>query len=273
MSDFIFRLPIYDRFTLPIQRQIINWLQVTSGQRVLDAGCGEGAFALLMAEAGCRVEALDDSQEALDSASPLFANTSFASHITVHKGDLHHLSFENATFDLVWCSRVLHHTPDHILAAKELVRVLKPGGRLAIREGGVPLRILPFDTGFGEPGLQDRIQVANNRWFAAMQRDTLDKLPYPYGWTRLLREAGLEQVTVRTFALDALPPFEADTAEWIVRQLRRPLERDEYGQFLSADDQYTLKLLTDPTSPQYVINRDDLHIQMGESVYLGYKLV
>jgi ubiquinone/menaquinone biosynthesis C-methylase UbiE len=272
-STYLSALPTYDRFTLPILRQMIDWLALTPGQRALDAGCGEGAFALLMAEAGAQVDALDESQEELDKAVQLLAGTTYAGRVTFHKADIHQLPFDEAAFDLVWCSRVLHHTPDHIKAVRELTRVIKPGGRLAVREGGLPLRILPFDVSVGEPGLQDRIQVANNRWFAAMQQATLGKSPFPYGWTRLLREAGLERVTARTFVLDAFPPFEPEVANWFVHQLRRPLERDEYGEFLSADDQYTVKLLTEPDSPHYIINRDDLHVQMGESIYLGYKPV
>ncbi len=134
------------------------------------------------------------------------------------------------------------------------------------------MRILPFDSGIGEPGLQDRIQVANNQWFTAMQRDTLGKLPFPYGWTYLMREIGIEQITARTFMLDAFPPFESAVSEWLARQLRRPLERTEYGHFLSTDDQEVLNRLTDPASPDYVIRRADLHIQIGESVYQGQKL-
>lgn len=270
-TSYLQRLEPYDRFTLPIQRQIIDWLALKSGMRTLDAGCGPGSFALLMAEAGCQVDAVDEDQGEVDKARQLLESTVYAAKVIFQQADLHTLPFDDNVFDLVWCSRVIHHVPDYVKAARELRRVLKPGGRLVIREGGLPLRMLPFDVGLGEPGLQDRLRIADSRWFAAMQRDTLGKMPYPHGWLQLLKEVELEQITARTFVMDELPPFTSDTADLLLRFLKRPIERDEYGQFLEPDDLQVVKQLTDPTSPQYFLKRDDIHAQMGDSVYLGYK--
>jgi SAM-dependent methyltransferase len=269
--SYIQRLEPYDRFTLPIQRQIVDWLAFAPGTRVLDAGCGPGCFALLMAEAGCQVDAVDADQGEVDKARQLLESTPYAAQVTCQQADLHTLPFEDGTFDVVWCSRVIHHVPDYVTAARELRRVLKPGGRLVLREGGLPLRMLPFDLGIGEPGLQDRLRIADSRWFAAMQRDTLGKLPYPHGWLKVLKEVELEQITARTFVMDELPPFTPDTADLLLRFLKRPIERDEYGQFLSPDDVQLVNQLADPASPRYFLKRDDIHAQMGDSVYAGYK--
>lgn len=265
------RLEAYDRFTLPLQRQIIDWLGLAAGMHTLDAGCGPGCFALLMAEAGCEVEGVDADADEVEKARQLLFSTAYATRATFQQADLHTLPFDDETFDVVWCSRVIHHVPDYVKAALELRRVLKPGGRLLIREGGIPLRMLPFDIGMGEPGLQDRLHSANNRWFTAMQRDTLGKLPYPHGWLHLLKEIGLGQITARTLIMDVLPPFTEDTAAVLLRFLKRPLERVEYGQFLEVADVDLLNQLTDSANSHYVLNRSDLHAQMGDTVYVGFK--
>ncbi|MBM3451039.1 MAG: class I SAM-dependent methyltransferase [Armatimonadetes bacterium] len=189
----------------------------------------------------------------------------------VHHGDVLALPFADGAFDVVWCSRVLHHVRRPVDAAPELLRVTRAGGTLAIREGGVRPRMLPFDIGIGEPGLEDRMEAVWARWFAAMQRDTLGGLPHPHGWTRLLREAGAANVRARTFITDALPPFSAEAERWLAKQLRRALDWDRgpYGPFLDDADRATLTTISDPTSPHYALRRDDLHVVLGDSVYAG----
>lgn len=265
-------LSLYDRFSLPIQRQIITWLGLTPNMHTLDAGCGAGGFSLLMAEAGCQVSALDASQEALDEAIQLFSHTAFTANF--QQGSVLQLPYENAQFDLVWCSFVIHHVEDEIAAVREIRRVLKPGGKLALREGGLPLRFLPFDIEIGESGLQDRLRVADNRWFVAMRQATMpDWIPYPYGWNRLLRDGGFENVTTRTFLMEYLSPFGEVQNEMLLYTLQRWLGRDEEHNhtLLNDVDRATLKALLQPESGNYILDRDDLHVQIGQSVYIGQK--
>lgn len=260
-----------DRFTLPMLQDIVTWLGIGPGMRLLDAGCGPGTFAALAADAGAEVVAVDVNSEVLEKAREQAARLGVQERIRFETASLLDLPFDAEQFDLIWVSMVLHHIDDPVAAVTELRRILKPGGRLAIREGGLPLRLIPFDIGLGEPGLQDRLKVASNQWFAAMQRDTLGGLPYPYGWARLLRDGGFEAVTAKSFALDALPPFEPWTLELLIRQMRHSIERTEYGAFLSAEDWALVESLTDPANPNALHHRDDLHAQQADSVYVGVK--
>jgi hypothetical protein len=107
-----------------------------------------------------------------------------------------------------------------------------------------------------------------------MLADTLaDEVPYPHGWPRLLRDGGFSHVMARTFPIDALAPLDQAQADLVVHLLTRTLQRDQeqYGPLLDSEDRETLRKLTDPDDPAFVLRRDDLHLCAGVSVYLGQK--
>jgi SAM-dependent methyltransferase len=272
--SYLDQLDFYDHVERGIIEPIVAWLCDGRALTVLDAGCGEGAPAMAFAEAGCSVTAVDVDSPSLETARHLLAATPFADRVKISEENILQLPFEDNQFDLVWCSYILHHIEDKLAAAREIRRVLKPGGRFAIREGGLPLQMLPFDLGLGEPGLQGRLHVADDKWFAAMVKDTMpDEVPFPYGWLKLLMDTDFSDLTAKTFTLDLLPPFDAAQSEFIVYRLRRVLERDQeaYGPFLSDEDCETLKQLLDPQSPHYILKRTDLHVRYGVCVYVGQK--
>ncbi len=99
--------------------------------RVLDAGGGVGRIAIPLAEKGLRVTLLDISKTALKLAKRRAKRKGVENLIEFVEGDVCELEFEDNTFDLVLALRdVVNYAYDRKKAAKELVRVLKPGGYL-----------------------------------------------------------------------------------------------------------------------------------------------
>jgi SAM-dependent methyltransferase len=103
------------------------------GDRLLDVGCGTGdvvrALAGLVGAHGT-VVGIEPSATMLDEAR---RRTGESSHnVEFRSGDIARLDFDDATFDGVTCERVFQHldTPDAALA--ELVRVIRPGGRIVV---------------------------------------------------------------------------------------------------------------------------------------------
>ena len=88
-------------------------------QAVLDAGCGEGWFARLVAAP--RVECIDLSPAAVAAAR--------AQGLSARVADIQDLPFDVGEFDVVACHWVLYHVPDVERGLRELARVLRPGGR------------------------------------------------------------------------------------------------------------------------------------------------
>ena len=107
--------------------------------KVLDLGCGFGRHAFEAARRGASVVALDAGTDEVLGVAATFAAMVQAGelstdslHANVVQGDAHQLPFPDATFDRVICSEVLEHIPDDVSAMRELNRVLRPGGTMAI---------------------------------------------------------------------------------------------------------------------------------------------
>ena len=264
-----------DAFYGIVYRQIADWLNISPGAKALEAGSGAGGFTELLAGAvgpEGTVAALDVTPELLQTAKERVEKSPVKDRASYHEGDIEHLPFEDGRFDLVWSSHTIHHLPDQLAGVKELRRVLKPGGRLALREGGLRPRFLPIDTGIGQPGLEDRLDVAFEAWFHTHVRGGEGVVAYPFGWTRLLRDAGMAKVTAKSFMLEVLPPLQPFQVEHMTGLLSRWVESDERRGFVSQEDAETINNLIDPESPQYAFHRQDLHYMEGVTVYLGEAL-
>jgi SAM-dependent methyltransferase len=113
-------------------------LGVRPGDLLLDLGCGFGRHAYEGYRRGARVVALDYSDTELKEVRQVFAAMVAAGEgpadgmATEVNGDATGLPFPDATFDRVIASEVLEHIDDDGRAARELARVLKPGGTLAV---------------------------------------------------------------------------------------------------------------------------------------------
>ena len=146
----------------------------------------------------------------------------------------------DAAADIVWTSHVLHHLGDQQAAVAQVATLVRPGGLLAVVEGGLPTRTLPRDIGIGRPGLEARLDVANTAWFAAMRDDLPDTTPVVEHWPRLLTDAGLELVGSRTFLLDQPAPLDASAREYVERRFADT--REHLDEWLDPEDRTTLDL-------------------------------
>jgi SAM-dependent methyltransferase len=113
-------------------------LGVQAGDRLLDLGCGFGRHAFEAARRGAAVVALDAGPEEVAQVrgtlgAMVEAGELAADHpATAVQGDALALPFPDGTFDRVIASEVLEHIPDDVAAMKELARVLRPGGTMAV---------------------------------------------------------------------------------------------------------------------------------------------
>jgi SAM-dependent methyltransferase len=114
-------------------------LGLVAGDLLLDLGCGFGRHAYEAARRGADVVALDAGRDEVDGVSATFAAMAEAGELAeglarvgTVQGDGLRLPFADATFDRVICSEVLEHLPDDRGAMRELARVLRPFGTMAV---------------------------------------------------------------------------------------------------------------------------------------------
>jgi len=113
--------------------QLVDLLDITSDHHVLDAGSGVGGTARFVADGrGCRITAVDLTDEYCETARWLNRLVGLDDRISVRQADVTALPFADATFDMVFSQHVQMNVADKQRMYAEARRVLADGGRLAL---------------------------------------------------------------------------------------------------------------------------------------------
>ncbi|MET8294355.1 MULTISPECIES: methyltransferase domain-containing protein [unclassified Streptomyces] len=111
--------------------------ELRPGMRLLDVGCGPGTITADLAELvgpGGRVTAVDAAPDVLDQAAAYAAERGLEGAVDFAVADVHALEFPDDTFDVVHAHQVLQHVGDPVRALREMRRVCRPGGIVAVRD-------------------------------------------------------------------------------------------------------------------------------------------
>lgn len=105
-----------------------------NGKNILDFGCGNGWLSVVLAKMGANVSGFDISEEAVRVASSMadYNDVGKSTHFQVGSG--YDTGFPDQSFELVIGQAILHHLGDKESLARELNRVLKPGGKAVFYE-------------------------------------------------------------------------------------------------------------------------------------------
>ena len=137
LFDFVAAVAVRDG---AIKQRVLAGAAIASGEQVLDAGCGTGTLAVAAARAapGVRVTGLDADASILVRARR--KATGAGLEIGFDEGRSTALPYTDASFDLVLSTLFFHHLRDDAKrkTAAELVRVLRPGGRVVVGDLGRP---------------------------------------------------------------------------------------------------------------------------------------
>jgi ubiquinone/menaquinone biosynthesis C-methylase UbiE len=169
----------------------LGLLDIATGERVLDVGCGSGAvtrdIAKRVGNQGLAV-GLDPSPALLSIARTLAQDAGLGDRVEFREGNALRLPFPEASFDAVVCATVLSHIPKGESAIPELTRVLRPGGRLGVFDFDADMTLFTHP----DRTLTRRIVAAASD---AMAVDgwLVRRLPFLFG------RAGITDVRVRGF--------------------------------------------------------------------------
>ena len=194
------------------RRALVGALAPPPGARVLDVATGTGMVAaeLLARAASCTVVGLDQSAEMLSAARARFAGeeSEIGQRVELVEGEAEALPFADASFDALTFTYLLRYVDDPAATIRELARVVRPGGRIASLEFGVP-PLLParaawrIYTAIGLPTLG---RIASREWAEVGRflgpsiRGFYERHPL----ARIVdywRQAGLQDVRVRRMSL------------------------------------------------------------------------
>lgn len=237
----------------------------------VDVGCGgAGMTKALAAALGAtgRAVGVDAEPAILEAARAAVPEAEFM-RVDLD-GDLADLRAAlGAPADLVWASASVHHAGDQQAAVDALANLLGPGGRLALAEGGLPSRFLPWDLGVGVTGLEVRLDAAQDRWFAGMRAALPQSTPMPYGWTEALRRAGLIDVSTSTTLLERPVPLSDTDRQRVLDRLAHRVEHLRPAGLLDPEDLAAWDRLLDPDDEAWLGRRADLYWLEARSVHIG----
>ncbi len=241
---------------------------------IVDVGCGAGGMSVLFADelaaAGARIVLVDATEQLLAEARRVVvAAAGDKATIEIVHADVadNGLTDKLPPADLVWASRVIHHLPDQQAALDTLARLARPGGVVAISEGGLDFNCLPWDLGIGRPGLEGRLLAARGEWFAEMRAGIPGAVSMPYGWNTALQQAGLDAVDSFGVLIHHPAPGPELLREFVVERVR--WFADVAGDRLASDDRETAAALLDPANPAFLGARQDLFLLGVKTIHCG----
>lgn len=266
------RLHAVDALTSESQRELAIRLLAPHTRTVIDVGSGAGGMSAAFAEAMPEgsVVLVDAVPELLDAAAQ---RVRAAAGQRVEVRTVQADAADDALLDLVppadlvFASAVVHHLPDQQRGVERLAALTGPGGRLALVEGGLEQRCLPWDVGIGEPGLQERLSAARDEWFRRMRAGIDGAVRLPVGWNRAMTDAGLIDVESFSYLVDHPAPPTDRVRDAVLRWLS--WLREIVADWASDADLETVDRLLDPDGPHYVGGRDDVFLLTAHTVYVG----
>jgi ubiquinone/menaquinone biosynthesis C-methylase UbiE len=244
-------------------RSAIQALKPPSGSRGLDAGCGIGSNTLLLSEAvgpDGHVIGLDLSSEFLVIARKIAETSGLSEQFSFQEGDVNHLPFDGDAFDWALSVDCVGYAPlEPLPLVKELARVVKPGGSVAIL-GWSSQQLLP-----GYPLLEARLN-ATSSGIAPFTKGKRPELHFlrALGW---FNEAGLKELGANTFSGEIHAPLSDDIRSALISlfQMRWGEPQSESPQ----EDWEEYQRLIQPESPDFILRVPDYYAFFTYSLFQG----
>lgn len=229
----------------------------------MDAGCGIGLQCRLLAEEvgpSGHVTGLDVSAEMLAYGRKMVDEAGMSGQVSFREGDVASLPFDTNTFDWAWSADCVGYAPmEPLPLLRELARVVKPGGTVAIAAWSSE-KVLP-----GYPRLEARLGAtpAGIAPFSHGKRPELHFLR-ALGW---FRQLGMEESKARTLADSVCGPLNDDTRNALLAlfDMRWPNASAE----LSSCDLAEFQRLCLPDSPDFILNVPDYHAFFTYTMFWG----
>jgi demethylmenaquinone methyltransferase/2-methoxy-6-polyprenyl-1,4-benzoquinol methylase len=205
--------PTYDRYARLFsfgqdprwRRFLVSRVEVGPDDTVLDVATGTAAVAIeLVRRTGCRVVGLDQSREMLATGRRRIHDAGLDDRIELVEGTAERLPYPDAAFDALTFTYLLRYVHDPAATMRELARVVRPGGTVAMLEFGVPRgpARLAWEL-YVRAGLPALGTVVSPGWrrVGSFLGDSIRSFHSRYDVVELWRTAGIEDVRSRRLSL------------------------------------------------------------------------
>lgn len=130
------RRKIYAAYGYDLERERLAVVEAAGplAGLILEAGTGKGHLAVTLARLGHRLVSFDLSEEQLAAARENLESNGLADLVELRCENGESLSFADGSFDLIFSVNMVHHLENPFRVIRELIRVLKPSGRLVVSD-------------------------------------------------------------------------------------------------------------------------------------------
>lgn len=259
---------LYNQFMEPALRSAITTFAPTPGSVGLDVGCGPGGVLHLLDETTGhigRITGIDISTAHLQNAREKILVRALHNRVNLAQVDLRQpLPFATGAFDWAWTADTLSSTlisdlfPDPVGVIQELIRVVKPGGKIAAFFGNwLGAMFMP-----GYAHIEQCICTAVEIRYRKQERAHPSfRHENALAW---FRTAGLVNITITPHIVAYQQPLNPAITDYIQRyvfetEYKNPpgLKQVALGAGLTESDWDTWLSISDPHSPDYLLSRDD----------------
>ena len=255
-----------------LYNSLLNEANLLPGDRILDLGCGSGThFDWISAMVGAegQITGLDPDPGNLARARERKEGAQYRDQVTLVEGSLtERLPFDDGQFDIVWCAGSLQYVPDPLHAIREMIRVVRPGGRVAVQDVEMTSMLLgpmPDELLIALKGSLPRGLTSGDE-----HHDYVDWL-VGHKLRSLFFAAGLREIRGELRTRVYTPPFTEDELGFL-RVAVPYLCTDSPGiQDLSYRQVMELERLVDNESPDYLLAKPDFIFVEGRALAVGIR--
>ncbi|MFZ5829032.1 MAG: class I SAM-dependent methyltransferase [Planctomycetota bacterium] len=232
-------------------RRLVDTLPLQEGEQAIDVPCGDGFFTQCLAERVGQtgtVAAVDLEPSVIRRGRAHQVGAGPAPRVRFCEADASALPFSDDSFDLAWCAHSLVSLPNAMAALREMRRVVRPGGFVAVLGNDILHEVLlPWP-----PRLELALGRAERKACRRSGRNPR-RLHVSRWLNELVDHCGLELVDRRTCPIDRRAPLSPNDEQFVTLHLKAVTRR--VGDLLAAPYRRLLERLADPRSPGHMLRQ------------------
>ncbi|MEZ4679172.1 MAG: methyltransferase domain-containing protein [Caldilineaceae bacterium] len=251
----------------PEYEEMVHWVGIQQGWKILDAACGAGSFVPLLCElvgSHGKVHALDLSAENVQALEREAQRSEWGPTVATHVGTILATPFEDDAFDMVWCANTMQYLTDDelLLAIAEFRRIVRPNGLIVLKdydESAMAIQPTP-------PYLMTHLDEALAK--VDEYRTNLHGLNRTIQLGMWMRKAGLKEIRQKPTLMVRLQPLRNIEKQWLRELIRVNAELARTAD-LPETEKDVWQSLENVDAEEHILNHPDFQYRAIQTVFVG----